>query len=279
MDAEENEAVSVLGKIRDIGLLLSLANAYLCEAPFLKRFGREMAQNVEKFGREIDLLKKQFPGRFQKEVDTDGLLSRLRQHAERMQNPDQDMMNRCGQGELGRALKADIDALCAAVGAVRSQVEGTPVPSGREETISAVLDGGASALSGIAWQVLRVFLILILIAVLAFGYLFFTMQKEGPMVEEMKGMESQLQSQERILAELEREKAQLSEKMRALEGKDLSGGERIQLLELGVRIRSIEEKQRDIETDIAVREERLRTQQQRIEEVTSKSFVKRLLRQ
>lgn len=279
MDAEQNEVVSVLGKIRDSGLLLSLASAYLCEAPFLKRFGREMALNVEKLGGEIDSLKKQFPGRFVREVDTDDLLGRFRQHAARMQNPDQEIMTRCGRGELGHALETDIDALSAAVQAVRSQVEGTPVPYGRKEAVSAIAKGGVPALSGIALRILRFFLPLILIAVLAFGYLFFTMEKEGPLVEKMQGMESQLQSQERIFAEMEREKARLSGRMRAMEDKTLSGGEKIQLLELGVQIRSIEEKKRDLETDIATRENRLRNQQERIEKIQSKSFMKRLLRQ
>ncbi|MEW6665886.1 MAG: hypothetical protein AB1512_11775 [Thermodesulfobacteriota bacterium] len=278
MDDKENEALSVLGRIRDSGLLLSLATAYLCEAPFLKRLGRELALNVERLRGEIDLLRKQFPGRFQKEVNTEELLARLLQHAERMQSPGPEIMTRCGQGELGRALESDIDALSAAVQAVRSQVGGTPVPYGRKEAVSSVLESGAPALSGIALRVLRVFLLLILLAALVFGYLFFTMQKEGPLVEEMKGMESKLQSQERILADLERQKTQLSRKAVALEDKLLSPAEKLEYLELGVQIRSIEEKQRDLEGDIAAREERLRSQQKMVEEIMGKSFVERLLR-
>lgn len=279
MDAEENRDASVLGKIRESALLMSLATVYLCEAPFLKRFGREMSLNLERLSAEIDLLRKQFPGRFVKEVDTDDLLSRLHRHAERMQNPDQETMNACGQGELGRALESDVDALSAAVHEVRSQVEGVPVPFGRKEAVSAVLESGIPVLSGIARRILKGSLLIILIAALAFAYLFFTMQKEGPMVEEMKAMESHLQAQEKVLAALDREKANLSEKAVVLEGKILSGGEKIQLLELGVQIRSIDEKRRDIETDIATREEKLRSQQERIEKIQSKSFVRRLLRQ
>jgi hypothetical protein len=279
MNAEENRTTSALEKIRESALLLSLATMYLCEAPFLKRFGREISLNLERLSGEIELLRKQFPGRFVKEVDTDDLLTRLHRHAERMQNPDQGTMNACGQGELGRALESDIDALSAAVHAVRSQVEGVPVPFGKKGAISAALESGAPVLSGIARRILKGLLLIILIAALAFAYLFFTMQKEGPMVEEMKAMESQLQAQEKVLAALDRDKAHLSEKTVALESKLLSGGEKIQLLELGVQIRSIDEKRRDIETDIATREEKLRSQQERIEKIQSKSFLKRLLRQ
>lgn len=278
MDAEQDNASSALGKIRDTGLLLSLATAYLCEAPFLRRFGREMALNVEKLGGEIDLLRKQFPGRFLQEVNTDDLLSRLNRHAEQMQNPDQQTMTRCGQGELGRALEADVSALLTAVHAVRAQVEGKPVAYGRKEAFSAVLESGAPALSGFVRRILKGFVLLVLVAALAFGYLFFTMQKEAPLVEDMKGMESQLHSQEKILAQLEREKAALNEKMRVFEGRALSAGEKIQLLELGVQIRGVEAKQRDLETDIAARSRRLRNQQEKIEKMQSKSFLERLLR-
>jgi len=124
MDSDRNDVLDTLSRIRDNVLLLCLANAYLCDSPFLRRIGRDIDSNLPKLREDIVALKKQFPGRFAVEVETDGLLDELHGKALLLQNPDNETTERCISGDLGRQMESGINALSVAVHTIRDQVEG-----------------------------------------------------------------------------------------------------------------------------------------------------------
>ncbi|MBW1888101.1 MAG: hypothetical protein JRI52_07100, partial [Deltaproteobacteria bacterium] len=52
-DSDPQNVIRALNEIRDNALMLSLANAYFCDEPFLKKIGRTIDSNVEKLKGDI----------------------------------------------------------------------------------------------------------------------------------------------------------------------------------------------------------------------------------
>ena len=93
-----------LDDIRDQVYLLSIGNAYLCDEPVLKKIGIAIDSRLDELREEILSLKKQFPGKFESEVDTEGILQELRDAAQQLQKADDSCEGKSNVGALGENL-------------------------------------------------------------------------------------------------------------------------------------------------------------------------------
>ncbi|MBU2498172.1 MAG: hypothetical protein KKE57_04675 [Proteobacteria bacterium] len=281
MELDSRKELNALNEIRDMALLLSLGNAYLCEEVFLKKIGANLHSTLSKLEMEILSVKKRFPGKFAVDVDTDTTLAELQVHAEQLQDPESVISDKCAAGELGRDLERIVGDLTKAVKTVRSKVEGQlPTPTRRVsffgflrwfKVIGALIRG--------LWKlILKIVIILVIIAIGPMAYLSLTMEETGSYEKEIQQSRAHIQAQREIVSSIERQRKEINEKISALSRPDLSRQERIDIMELMVAIHGLDDKRNKVEVDIADHENRIKLDQEKIEEIERKPLIKRLFR-
>lgn len=284
-DSDPQYTIESLSEIRDNALILSLGNAYLCEDQFLIKIGSIIDLNVKKLSDEISSLKKKFPGKFTKEVDTDEILEGIYSTAQNLQNPDKELNERCTVGELGRDLEAKIKSLTNAIDTIRDQVEGGGLTYTKKDSVLNVFGGfnNIGTLIGDTLKVgLKILICVIVLAILAVSYLFLTMEKEKDFLKDITMSEAYIRSQRATLSKLDQDREQISQKLKSIEEKEkknLFRQDKIEIMDLEMEIHKIGEERRMVEVEISIHEEKIMDNQEKIEELKNKSFIKRLLKQ
>ena len=270
-----------LGRIRDGALLLSLGNAYLCEEPFLIKIGRSIDVNLERLKEDISSLKSKFPGKFTNEVDTDEIIKEIHSTAQSLMEPDNELNEKCIVGELGRDLETSITTLSDAIKVIRSQVDGSGVTYTKKDSFIKAMKS-ARGFKGLWSPVRAAFVVslkiligLILIAILPFAYLFFTMETEGNIVKEMTKSQAQIRVQEDIVSQIDQKIAELSQKVRSLEKGIPSRRDKVEIMELEIEISKIDEERDRAEYEITSHQEKVTEYKRRIEELQATPFTKR----
>jgi hypothetical protein len=283
LEAKAGSELNALHEIRDIALMLSVGNAYLCEKPFLKKIGRAVDAVLEDLHGEILSLKKKFPGRFAQDIDTDAILEDLHAKAELLQNTDTAISNKCAGGQLGREFEEMVSTLTEAVKEVTFKVEGKLPGSARRYSFLSLFHpfkavaGLVSVFSGL---VVKVALFVIILAIGPFAYLFISMEKEGSIQKAIDQSQAYIQTQRQALFSLEQERAQLAKEIDALRSQEdeLNRQEKIDIMELNVKLHAMDQKRQAIEVDITSHENQIAENVERIKEVKKKPFLRRLLK-
>ena len=86
--------------IRDMAILLNMANIHLCEEVYLKKVGLSIDNHLKELRSDISSLKKKFPGKFVKEVDTDQVIENFQGIVQRLQEPDKEILKKRPTGAL-----------------------------------------------------------------------------------------------------------------------------------------------------------------------------------
>jgi hypothetical protein len=105
------------------------------------------------------------------------------------------------------------------------------------------------------------------------------MESEEKLLEGISRSQTYIQTQQEILATLDYQKEQISEKIDAMSRKELNRQEKVEVLDLYVNIHELDEKRSKLQVEIQLQEQKIEEKQERIEEIRGKSFVERLLRQ
>jgi hypothetical protein len=272
MEDEGTNALDTLRKLRQGALLLSVANAYLSEPPFLKKIGREMILALGRVPGEVESIRRQFPGRFEKEVDFDPLLKDLSNRLESVRNPGEDQLASSRGGDLGRELELAVGRLTAAVLELKERVEGT---SALKAATSRTLRRPTLDLPR---AIMRALLLLVVLAAALFDTLFLTMEREGGVLEEIAAIEARAQSSRLLLSAVAKEKENALRALGSIKAGELSRPEKIEFLEWSQKLLQISERQRETEAELIMLEEKIRSQRARLDEMRKKPFWMRLLR-
>lgn len=275
MENEDRNALDTLRKMRQGALLLSMANAYLSERPFLKKISREMLLALRRVPGEVESIRGQFPGRFEKEVDVDPLLKDLSKMLEPMQNPGEDLLASSRSGDLGRELELAVGRLAAAVLELKERVEGT---SALKAPPSRTSKRPTFDLPRAIMRALVLLILLLVLAAVLFGALFLTMEKESGVREEIAAIEARVQSSRLLLAAVRKEKEETSRALGSIKAGELSRPEKIEFLEWSQKLLQIAERQRETEAELTMQEEKIRGQRAKLDEMRKKPFWMRLLR-
>ena len=283
MEAKVQSELKALHEIRDIALMLSVGNIYLCEEPFLKKIGHAVDAVLEDLHGEILSLKRRFPGRFAQDIDTDAILEELHAKAERLQNADAAINNKCAGGQLGRELEGMVSTLAAAVKEVTFKIEGKLPGSARRYSLLSLFKPFKAVgrlVSAFSSLVLKLALFIIILAIGPFAYLFISMEKEGSIQKAIDESQAYIQTQSQSLSSLEQERAQIANKIEAmrLREKELNRQEKIEIMELNVKVHALDQQRQAIEVEIASQESQITENLERLKEVKNKPFLKRLLR-
>jgi hypothetical protein len=243
-----------LHEIRDRTLLLSLGNAFLCEEAFLKKAGSAIESQLENLRQEILALKMRFPGKFTTEIDTDSLIEDLHAHAQRLENPNKGITDKCTIGALGRELEETLDALSVAVRKIKRKVEGeTPAYTAKDSVLGVL--GKAKTPASMATRLIslavKTVFVLLLLSLGPLTFLVVTMDREGALLKEIGESEAYIEAQKEIIASSERERAALSQKTESMKADDVPREIKLEIMEMNVKIHSLDQKRHRAEAEIA----------------------------
>lgn len=282
MFSDPRESFKGIHGIRDMALMLSLANAYLCEGVFLKKIGLIIDNHLKEIKNDISSLKKQFPGKFVKEVDTDEVLEEIHVTAHRLQEPDKEIAKKCSVGELGLELEASLDALLDTVDAIRMQVEGEVEGYTKAESILRHLVWIKSVghkIVALSTLIFKLFGLVLLAAAMLSTYLFVTMESEEDLLKRVEQSRSYIQEQMEVLSRSKVEKEQISKEVDAMSEGELSRQDKVKRMDLNVKIHKLDEKATAAEVAIDMHERKIKEMEKKIAELREKSFLQRFLRQ
>jgi hypothetical protein len=270
-----------LHEIRDRVLMVSLGSAFLCEEAFLKESGSAMEGELEHLKQEIHALRTRFPGKFTTEIDTDAMIEDLHAHAQRLQNPNEGLKEKCTIGALGREMEDSLGALTVAIRKIKKKVGAEPPSYTAKDAVAGVL-GKAKAPASLATRIIflavKTFFILVLLSLGPLTYLGVTMDREGPLLKEIRESEAHIQTQREIISSSEREKEALLRKIQSVQKDDLPREAKLAIMEMNVRIHSLDQARHRAEAEIADHEERIKDRKRRVQEVREKPFMDRLFR-
>jgi hypothetical protein len=270
-----------LHDIRDKALLMSLGNAFLCEEVFLKKTGSAIESQLDNLRQEIIELKLRFPGKFSTEVDTDSMIEDLQAHSQRLQKPNKSLIDKCTIGALGRALEETLDALTTAVRTVKRRVEGETPAYTAKDSVLGVIDKAktpASMVTRLIAIAVKTVFILVLLSLGPLAYLFLSMDRESALVKEIVESQAAVQSHKEAVASMEREREAIWQKIEAMKTDDAPRETKLQIMELNVKMNSLDQNRHRTEAEISAHEEKIRNREERLREVREKPFLDRFLR-
>ncbi|MEJ2726736.1 MAG: hypothetical protein P8175_19295, partial [Deltaproteobacteria bacterium] len=128
--------------------------------------------------------------------------------------------------------------------------------------------------------VVKLALFVIILALGPLAYFFISMEKEGSIQKAIDQSQAYIQTQRQALSSLEQEREQLAKEIDALRSQEdeLNRQEKIDIMELNVKLHSMDQKRQAIEVDITSHENEIAENLERIKEVKKKPFLKRLLK-
>ena len=271
---------SALHEIRDSAIVLSLGNDYLSQEPILVKIGRVIDENVEKMRDEISVLKRQYPGKYDPEIDTEDILGAIQGTARVLQQPDEVLREKGRIGELGKGLENKIKELISAIDEIRAKVEGgSPTYTVKDSFLglfSGVGEAGRPLGRLLSWT-FKIIGIILGISLVITAYLFITMDRESSLLKKIAVAQSEIQSKQELISEHEAARNRFARKISDIEKKKLAREDKITIMDLEIKIHNLDEEIRRLQTEINVRKDRVVDTKKKLDEIKGKSFLDRML--
>ncbi len=268
-----------LHEIRDKAILLSLGKAFLCEEVFLMKIGHSIDESLEHLREDILSLKMRFVGKFVEDVDTDSILDELHSQAEFLQTPTRRVTDKCTVGTLGAELEGTVGVLTQAIKTIKGKVEGEVEEYTKKEAVVKGAKTAGGLVSSLVSLVIKIVILLFLLALGPAIYLGVTMEREGSLQKQIAESKAFIQSQKGQIASLRKERDELADRIEASQGDNLSRQQKLDIMDLNVKAHGLDQRIHKAEAEITEQERVIRLSQQKIEEIKSKTFLQRYLRQ
>ncbi|MGD8388279.1 MAG: hypothetical protein PVG49_14140 [Desulfobacteraceae bacterium] len=279
MAASSENAVHAIRKVRDRALLLGLGKDYLCEPPFLRKYGKELRNALATLQDEIHALKKKFPGRFAQEVDTDQIVDGMLGLTHRLEEADAEIRGQCTAGRVGEDLEVRLKSLSDAIQGVRQKVEGeTGGYSGTDAVAGAFVKAGGAFWGGLGLAIKAAGFILLL-GIGVFFFLFFTMEKDDKFIHIIQDNQAQVRGLQDDLSRIEGRLIPLQDRLKFMENRALTREEKLRYMELQLELEKLEARVRSTEGEIDRRQGTIGKAEENLQRLREKGFLERLLRQ
>ena len=267
--------------IHNIGIMLSGASEYVCEEGVLKRFSLYLQAYHKRLESDITSLKKEYPGRFPETPELDSSLSRIRDISAVLGQDKKSVETKCRAGNFGHELNTQVAELKSGVQEVWETVSGkvsgysiTDRLAGPRGTVTSALYN----LSPFAPIPRKIIIAALMIAAIAFGYLFFTMESKDALVQGIKNDLTYLETERQALKVKKQEFKDIQAEIKVLDKKNLNRKDKIKLLSLTVEDGKLREFIEKTTVVVEKRERELEEKNKRLEELRKKPFLQRLLR-
>lgn len=279
METNNVEFQSLSG-IKNNALLLVLAKEYIVEDLFLEKMGADITRNVDSLRKDIKALKKEYPGKFVTEINTEDIVKKLDKSASLLLSHDDRVKEDCMSGKFGSALESYVREAKDAIRRIEVQVRGSDVKYTRKDSLSGALEssGIISGFGSFMLLLMKLAAGLVIIAAGVFAYLYITMEKESGLVRENEANRAFIEEKAVLLKEMEQKKNELTDNERNHDNTELTKEARIELLDLGVEIQQINQDIHQIEGEIEAKKESISDNNRKIDKIREKSFIDRLLK-
>jgi hypothetical protein len=282
MASKPLKAARGLRGIRNMALLLNMANTHLCEEVYLKKAGLSIDNHLKELIMDISSLKKKFPGKFIKEVDTDQVIENFKGIIRRLQEPDNETLKLCTTGALGLELENIVNVMAHGMDAMESLVEGeVETYSTAEKAILAFtrwIKSIGHQLFTLSTLTIRITSAAIAILLVVFISLFLTMDSQQDLLDKISQYQTHIQGQLAILSTTDAEKARVNEELNLIREGEYSRQEMARVLNLTLEIHEINERAFSAQAEIDTYKKRIDEMKKQIDEMNKKPFIARLLR-
>jgi len=279
---EDQYAVTALDELKNNALLLTVANDHLADEIFLIKIGNNISRSADLLKKDISFLKKKYPGRFASEVDTDSILQKIDNMARRMMKPGKELKDSHESGALGREMETYVRSIREAVDDIRVKVMGShaaQVSSGSTTSIMEPIRNIFQSAGSLIVMVMKFLLGIAILATVAFAYLFVTMEKETPFLNEISSSRVLIKEKKGQVSKLEQERLGLYDKRQATKSdKDMTREEKVAALDLEMKIKKVNDNLDQLAAEILVQENKIKDNQVKLEEFQKKPFVSKLLK-
>jgi hypothetical protein len=278
---EPRNPEDILKQMQDRAILLGIAGEYLCEVPFLKTVGASTAQELEVLRNHINGLMGKSKGKAYDERILNKQLERIARLAEQLETADDNTLRKCIQGEVGRELGQRTKALRDGITEIRASGEGRPVTYTWVDSILGILGklktvfDSLTRLSKLGIKILGV---VIFFCLVAFCFLFFTMESQNDLLERMAQHKTRIYNQQGTLSKIQAQLKETRKKVAALEQEELNRAKEIELIELNLNVFALVQQQEKTELELRLEEKEWKEGLRRLEEMRKKSLWERLLR-
>jgi len=275
------ETEKTIKAIQDIAIILTGAAEFVCEGRMLKRFSRNIEENLEKLENNIALLKKKFTGKFPETLKPDTSLSKIRDLAITLKGDNADIEAKCRSGKLGNELMQRATELKAVTKDILDALRGK---ISRYTIIDKFAGHGGRiksfllSLYPLVSNTGRILLAAILVIIFSFVYLSFTMESEDVVLKSLKKDFSYIEKQRDILEKQRQEYKEISEKIKSFDQAEMGREDKIEWLNLSIKERKSRVLIEQIMLSIETREKKIAEKNKKVEEIRKKSFFQKLLR-
>lgn len=281
MAAKPRNTPKGLHGIRDMALLLNMANTHLCEEAYLKKVGLAIDNHLEELRSDLSSIKKKFPGKFVKEVDTDQVIENFQGIVGRLQEPDKETLKKCSTGALGLELENVVNVMGHTMDAIKNQVEGELGTYSKAESVLALM-GWIKAIGHqlfvLSTLTLKITGVAISILLVVFIALFLSMDSQQDLLDKISQYRTHIQGQLAILSSTDAEKERINKELDLIGEVESSRQEKTRVLDLTLEIHEINKRALSAQTEIDVYQRRIDEMEEKIDEMNRKNFIRRLFR-
>ncbi len=282
MAAKPHKTPRGLHGIRDMALLLNMANTHLCEEVYLQKVGLAIGNHLEELKTDISYLKQKFPGQFIKEVDTDQVIANFQGVVRQLQEPDKETLKKCRTGALGLDLENVVNVMEHALDEIKTQVEGDVGTYSKADesvlTLTRWIKSIGHQLFTLSTLTVRVVAVAVSILLVVFASLFLSMDSQKDLLNKISQYRSHIQGQLAILSNADAEIERINKELDMIGEGDSSRQEKARVLDLTLEIHETNEQALSAQAEIDAYQRRIDEMEKKIEEMNKKPFIARLLR-
>ena len=280
-DVDPQDVEKTIKAIQNIAIMLTGATEFVCETKMLKRLSKDIEANLERLENDIASLKNDFPGKLPETLKPDSSLSKIGDIAKIIKGDNADIEAKCRAGDLGNELTISITELKGIVRGIRGTVSGEVSAytfTDRIEEYSGRIKSFLLDFSPLVSTAGKVISAVILVAIFSFVYLFLTMESEDPLLESVKNDLAYIETKRDTLEKNRQEYTEISEKLKALDKVDLIRQDKIELLNLSMEERKMNELIEKTILSIEIKEKKIEEKNKKVEEIRKKSFFQKLFK-
>jgi len=280
-EVPSQETEKTIKSIQNIAIILTGAAEFVCEGRMLKRFSRNIEEDLEKLENNIALLKKKFPEKFPETLELDSSLSKIRDVAIILKGDNADIEAKCRSGELGNEVTlrvTELKAITQNILDVLREKKARYTIADKFASYGGRIKSFLLGLSPLVSNTSRIFLAAILVIIFPFVYLSLTMESEDIVLKSIKNDLSFIENQRDMLVKQRQEHKEIREKIKSFDQAEMSRQEKIEWLNLSIKERKSRELIDQIKLSIETREKKIAEKNKKAEEIRKKSFFQKLLR-
>lgn len=267
--------------LKDDAVLLTMANEYLCDIPFLVRIGEDIEKNIEPIAAFIEDLKSQFIGQPVEKIDLTHELQDMVHFARSLQDDKNIQYDRCVKGELGKELNEKVQFLMDKIDNIKNRINGTTLSYTKAESFKSAFGRLKVIMSGllIAYSFfLKIIGFSILLCIIVMPYLYITMEKEGSLHSKIEENRAAIISLKADLPIIQEQLDTLLQHIVEIKKNNYNRQTEIEETDLKLRAYNFTEEQDKIEVQINLKQNELKENLRQLEKLKKRSFLRRLFR-